>query len=296
VERTPSFFQGSELPRLVILTVIMVAGWAVVWRYTQKLPEPAEPPVTVAGPPEPVVPDRSAEFETVTDRTPISFRDNAAYARLLDRARSQTPADLAASSRRDLLLTHLWERPELYRGVPIHLLGTALRILRYPSKLAKNGWLYEAWIITPETARIPYVGVFEDPPQGLPIGPNISERVVFNGYFLKIMRYEAGDVARGAPVLVGRLGWEPREPSGAGPDGFSSSLRWMLIAIAAMFVLSLGRWIVQLRRLFSPPARLEPPKITATDDLAPGALDAWVQSVACADEPIAEAEPGADET
>src|SRR5438045_3200064 len=102
----------------------MVVGWAVVWQYTRRLPEPAEPPVTAAARPEPVVADPAPEFETVTDRTPLSFRDNAAYALLLNRARRLTPAALAAESRRDVLLTHLWERPELYRGVPIHLLGT----------------------------------------------------------------------------------------------------------------------------------------------------------------------------
>src|SRR5690349_9899695 len=101
VDRPAPFFQGSELSRLVILAVIMVAGWVVVWRYTLKPPQPAEPPVTVAERPEPVVADRSVEFETVTDRAPMSFRDNAAYALLLERARRQTPSALAAISRRD---------------------------------------------------------------------------------------------------------------------------------------------------------------------------------------------------
>ena len=96
-----------------------------------------------------MVADRAEEFETVTDRTPMSFRDNAAYAYLLEKARKLSPAELAAQSRRDILLTHIWERPELYRGVPIHLLGTARRVLRFESKLSQSGWLYEAWIISP---------------------------------------------------------------------------------------------------------------------------------------------------
>jgi hypothetical protein len=295
VLRPSPFFQGSELPRLVILSVILVVGWAVVWRYTQKLPEPEEPPVTASGRPEPVVADRSPEFETVTDRTPMTFRDNAAYGLLLDRARGKTPAELAAASRRDILLTHLWERPELHRGVPIHLLGSALRVLRYPSNLSRTGWLYEAWIITPETRRVPYVGVFEEAPPGLPIGSNISERVVFNGYFLKILKYEASDVARGAPVLVGRIGWEPHESSAAERDGMTPTLRWTLIAIAAMFIVSLVRWLVQLRRLFSPPGRSEPPRTRPSDELDPGVLDAWVQSVARADSDNSHPDPEGDE-
>ena len=287
MDRPAPFFQGSELPRLVILTIIMVAGWGWVlaWHYVQQHPQPAEPPVTVAGRPEPVVADRSVEFETVTDRTPMSFRDNAAYALLLDRARGKTPAELAAASRRDLVLTHLWEHPELYRGVPIHLLGSAVRVLRYESKLSKTGWLYEAWIITPETSRVPYACVFEDAPQGLPLGPNISERVVFNGYFLKIMKYAAADVDRGAPVLVGRIGWEPRAASSpAEPGGMSPTLRWTLIALAAMFVISLARWLVQLRRFAARPDRSELAQTIRTDELDPVALDEWVQAVAREDD------------
>jgi hypothetical protein len=289
VDRPAPFFQGSELPRLVILAIILVAGWVVVWRYTLKPPQPAEPPVTVAGRPEPVVADRSVEFETVSDRTPMSFRDNAAYALLLDRARRQAPSELAAASRRDLVLTHIWEHPELYRGVPIHLLGTAMRVLRYESKLSKTGWLYEAWIITPETSRVPYACVFEDAPKGLPIGPNVSERVVFNGYFLKIMKYAAADVDRGAPVLVGRIGWEPREASSpAEHDGMSPTLRWTLIVLAAMFFVSLARWIVQLRRLVASPDRSESTKTIRTDELDPIALDEWVQAVGREDDDNSE--------
>ena len=146
------FFRGSELPRLLFLAAIMVAGWIVFWEYVQARPQPPEAAPQAAPRPEPVVADRAVEFETVTDRTPMSFRDNAAYAYLLEKARKLTPAELARESRRDIVLTHLWERPELYRGVPIHLFGTALRTLRFESKLSKTGWLYEAWIITPECA------------------------------------------------------------------------------------------------------------------------------------------------
>src|SRR5436305_6803940 len=129
-------FRGSELPRLLILAAVMVVGWGLVWQFAQQQPAPPEPVPRAQDRPEPVVPDRSAEFETVTDRTPMSFRDNAAYARLLEKARAKTPAELAEESRRDVALTHLWERPELYRGVPVHLLGTAMRVIRFESKLS----------------------------------------------------------------------------------------------------------------------------------------------------------------
>jgi hypothetical protein len=285
VDRHAPFFQGSELSRLAILSAIMVVGWAAVWIYAQQPQEATEPPLTAGERLEPVAADRSPEFETVTDRTSMSFRDNAAYALLLGRARARTPAELAAESRRDILLTHLWERPDLYRGVPVHLLGTALRVLRYESKLGRSGWLYEAWIITPETTRVPYVCVFEDAPNGLPVGTNISERVVFNGYFLKVMKYDAADVARGAPVLVGRIGWTPHESPALGGQGMNPFLQWSLIVLGALFVISSLRWIGQLRGLFAPFRRVAPAGTGRLDELDQTALDDWVKSVATADSP-----------
>jgi hypothetical protein len=284
VARPSSFFKGSELPRLGILAVIMVAGWVGFWYYAQKQPKLPEPPVRATAHPEPIVADRSIEFETVTDRTPFSFRDNAAFARVLDRARSKTPNELAGESRRDILFTHLWERPNHYRGVPVHLDGTAVRAIRYDSKLSKTGWLYEASIVTPEARRVVYQCVFEDVPNGFPISPNISERVVFNGYFLKIMGYEAGDVPRGAPILVGRIGWDPRESTLADDQGMGSTLKWTLIALGAMFFISLLRWLIPLRRLFIRPRQSESSHVVPSEELDPVVLHNWVQSVARVDD------------
>jgi hypothetical protein len=287
VARRPSFFQGSELPRLLFLAAVMIVGWALAWNYFQNLNQAAEQELTVKGKPEPVVADKSIEFETVTDRTPLEFRDNAAYSLLLDRARGRTADELAAVARRDIVLAHLWQNPDLYRGVPVHLLGTALRVLRYQSKLSPTGWLYEAWIITPETTRLPFVCVFEEPPEGFPIGPNVSERVVFNGYFLKIMKYQAGDTARGAPVLVGRIGWTPSEP--APKPGENSLLRWTLIILGLLFIASLARWIFQLKKFLSPPSRSSLVAVTpVNEEIDPARLDAWVRSVAPEDSHAAD--------
>jgi hypothetical protein len=276
-------FRGSELPRLLILAAIMVVGWGLVWQFAQ--PRPAavdsEPgPVHRAGEqPEPAVPDRSEAFETVTDRTPMSFRDNAAYARLVQKAREKTPAELAAEGRRDVALTHLWERPELYRGVPVHLLGTARRVLRYESKLSRTGWLYEAWIYTPEASKYPFCCAFEEPPAGFPVGTDLSERVVFNGYFLKIMKYQADDVPRGAPVLVGKLGWDPRPAPGPAAES-NRTLFWSLVVLGGMFFLSLARWIFQLSQFLSGPRSGGGARAHPSDEIPADDLSAWVESVA----------------
>jgi hypothetical protein len=287
VQRPSGFFQGSELPRLFFLTVVLIAGWGLVWHFFHKLPEPAEPPANANANPEPIVPDRSIEFETVKDRAPLEFRDNAAYDLLLMRARARAPEELAAVARRDLVLANLWQNPEQYRGVPIHLLGAAMRVLRYPSKLSKNGWLYEAWVMTPETSRLPYVCVFEEAPEGFPIGHDVNERVVFNGYFLKIMKYQAADVARGAPVLVGRIGWAPHAGSSAG--GTNPTLFWSLVILGGLFVISLGRWLYGIRRLFAAPGAS--PLASAahpTEEIDPEELRQWAASMAPEDGSTAE--------
>jgi hypothetical protein len=278
VEQPPSFFRGSELPRLLFLAAIMVVGWVVVWQYATRMNNAAEPDLTVAGDPEPVVPDKSIEFETVTDRTPLGFRDNAAYALLLERARGRNANELATVARRDIMLPHLWEKPALYRGVPIHLLGAALKVLRYPSKLSPKGWLYEAWIMTDDQARVPFVCVFEDVPEGFPIGANLSERVVFNGYFLKIMKYEAGDTTRGAPVLVGRIGWTPSASATKGND--NSTLRRTLIILGVLFFASMIRWVLQLRRFLNPrPQTSLRDELPVNEEIDPPGLDEWLRSV-----------------
>ncbi len=70
MEPSSRFFRGSELPRLLVLAAVMVVGWGLVWQFAQQRPQPAEPPRRSRPGPSPVVPDRSVEFETVTDRTP----------------------------------------------------------------------------------------------------------------------------------------------------------------------------------------------------------------------------------
>jgi hypothetical protein len=266
------------LPRLLVLVAVLVVGLLLFWQFGRSRPRPLGTPILAGDSPPPVEPNRSVVFESVTDRTPMSLRDNAAYALLLERARGQTPDELARESRGDILLTHLWERPERYRGVPVHIDGAALRVLRYESKLSKTGWLYEAWIDTPDSGRFPYVCVFEDPPMGFPIGANVSERVVFNGYFLKIMKYEAADVARGAPLLVGRIGWDPRHSADAQAPGSGSTLKWMLVLLAAMFFITLARWLATLGRAAGHRGQSLARLASPNDRIDAATLEQWVRN------------------
>lgn len=280
---TDRMFQGSELPRMLFLLAIAVAGWWAVWHYlTRRQAEPPEPQAVVAGRPEPVVPDRSPEFETVTDKTPLSFRDTAAYEKLLKQSREASPAGLAARARRDVYYAHLYDQPKEYRGVPVHLLGLARRVLYYKSKMSRTGWLYEAWVVTPDSQNNPYVCVFEEAPKGFPVGPDVSERIVFNGYFLKRMSYSAGDVPRVAPLLIGRVGWTAHAPAKASPDRTAYLFAG---GVAVMFTISLARWIMQLRRSLAPKPRPSLLRDRAVDVIEPEALSSYLENLPEDDEP-----------
>ncbi|MHC5540014.1 hypothetical protein ACYOEI_17485 [Singulisphaera rosea] len=287
-----TYFRGTELPRLLVLTVILAGGMAFLWQYLYSGQLVGEPEAVAAVPITPIVPDRSVEFETVTDKTSLGLRDMAAYKKLLDQAKGKTPDVLARESRRDVLSIQVWERPKDYRGVPIHILGTVLRAMTYESQLSKTGRLYEAWMVTSDSQRNPYVCVFEDAPKGFPIGDNLSERVVFNGYFLKLMKYRSGkDLGfYTSPVLIGKIGWSPPEVPKGGERGGAKT--WMAIAVGAMFVLSLLRWMSGLRRTLAIRQRPSLLHERPNEEISPEALAAWADEQAMQNEEDPEGDEG----
>ena len=57
-------------------------------------------------------------------------------------------------------------------------------------------------------------------------------------------------------------------------------MRWSLIAIGVMFVISLGRWAYQLYRLFTaPPVSPLLAPGSPTEEIDPSTLDDWVHSM-----------------
>jgi len=110
--------------------------------------------------------------------------------------------------------------------------------MTYESKLSRSGRLYEAWMVTTDSQRTRMSVSSRNAPKGFPIGDNLSERVVFNGYFLKLMKYQSGkDLGfYVSPLLIGRVGWAggtpPRREVLPGPYG------WMAVAVGLMFVMS----------------------------------------------------------
>lgn len=257
--RPTSLFRGSELPRLLLLAAIVLAGWPMIVRFGRpRADERAAPPPVPAARVEPVVADAGVEFQALIDRTPMKFRDNAALALLLRRAREGP----AVAGRTDVLFTHLWERPERYRGVPIHLEGVAKRVLTYEVNpaLAPGGRLYEAWIYSDENTKFPYVVTFEEPPAGLTVGPDLYLRVSVDGFFLKLLRYEAGDTPRAAPLLVGRLHLTPALAAAPPPmvELLNFSRREGFVLVFVLLLVYLGfRVLFQVRRALAPSRALK---------------------------------------
>jgi len=145
-------------------------------------------------------------FEYVIDKAPLKSREMDAYWRLMGWSRTEPFTDLEKDARRDVPFTQLWDQPERYRGQPIRLRLHVRRVLEYDAPENSHGItkVYEAWGWTDESRSFPYVVVFPERPEGLPIGPEIHGEIVFVGYFLKVMSYTAFDKTRGAPLLVGR--------------------------------------------------------------------------------------------
>ena len=292
------FFRAGEFPRWLVLAAIMVVGWSF-W-FTAPEPQP-EPPRATAGETPPLPPaDAAPIFAGVTDRTPIKLGDTAAYAALLERARTIPPSQLAARSRRDVIFSQLLDRPGRYRGLPIHLQGTAKRILVLDDiapGTSPAGRLYEAWTFTDDSQGFPYVLIFEDAPKALPVGDNVSELIAFNGYFFKLLAYRAADGPRVAPLLIGRIGWRPRETAAPAPVlGLPrDALRAVVAVLFLLTTLRLLSWASRTRRALTRPGG--PTRVPAPiDPIDPAELSDWLARAAQAEPGPAPAGPGADDS
>ncbi len=229
---------------------------------------------------DPPPPSSGAIFRDVKDRTPVGYRENAAYAELLRRARDTSVEELDRVARRDVLFADLATNPTRYRGVPIRIQGTATLVhaLRdVPEPMAGTGKLYEAWVFPSDGRGFPVALVFEDLPPGLPLGDGVRAFVVFRGYFFKLMAYRAGDKPRFAPLLVGRVEFVP-EPARRGPSLPTSgrSMLWYSVPLGVLSAYAVLRLVLVWQRgtaTDSRPRRFgAPPK----DSMTPDELEAWL--------------------
>ncbi len=275
-----SFFRGAELGRLLLLAVVMVAGWIAVFVYCSRPGAPPPPPPRTALHLVPLPPaDAGPEFQGVQDRRPLSLRDNAAYAELLRRVRTTSYDDLARQCRRDVFFSQLIDAPQRYRGLPIHLEGTVLRVLRQEtpgSRLFPGGAYFEAYAITPDSGSFPWFLVFEEAPARLQVGDDLRQRISFDGFFLKLLAYQAADTMRVAPVLVGRFPPAPKASPAQPAQDWLHGDSWLVVLLVVL-TLSIGiRLSLQLRRQLAQ-ARTPDRRPAVVDQIDAESLNRWVE-------------------
>jgi hypothetical protein len=182
----------------------------------------------------------------------LNLADLAPYRAALD----GKPAGPATS----VTFRELWDHPEGYKGHRVRVEGRVERRFRQAA-YGTFPPLVEAWAVNP--AGDPFCLVFPDSKE-TDAAPGASVR--FEGVFLRQVRYQGGDTARLAPLIVGDrapavTAAAPKPgPSGLVSgrwawDGFSR-LDWELgLAAAVVVALVLARQ--HLRRAPRRPLRLE---------------------------------------
>lgn len=190
-----------------------------------------------------------SNLKSVQDRQTLQDFDMPAYWQLMRWSRTRPIAELEKLARRDLPYSHLWEEPDLYRAQPIRLKLHIRRVLKYePSKNPQDLKLvYEAWGWTEDSRSFPFCVVFPDKPEGLPIGTDVDADFVFVGYFLKWMSYQAFDVKKNAPLLIGRLRPATKAAGSAKASNWETAF---LTLVGGVLLLSFLGWfaIYGLRR------------------------------------------------
>lgn len=280
------FFRGAERSRLVVLAALGIGLAGLAYLAASSGQRPAAPPPRAGALPPLPPSDPSEELQGLQDRVPMTSRDNAAYRLLLDRVRETDYKTLHAQARRDVVFSQLFEAPGRYRGLPLHVEGVARRVLVQHvegSHVFESGRYYEAYVFTADSMRNPYILAFEQAPANLAIGDDVSQRIEFDGYFLKLMAYLAGDGKyRAAPLIVGRFPPAANGPNTTAPAAapaprgafprIPSGYAWLFVVLVAYTLYRVTRVVRGLGRRTLPTWRPRP----VNETIEPEELSAWL--------------------
>jgi hypothetical protein len=123
-------------------------------------------------------------------------------------ARSLSFAEMEERAKRDVPFSDLFQFPEEHRGELIRLRLHVRRITagKAPENSAGVKMMYDLWGVTDESRSNFYAVACAELPPEIPVSTDAYSEVVFVGYFLKVLGYDAGDLKeRGAPMLIGRV-------------------------------------------------------------------------------------------
>ncbi len=128
---------------------------------------------------------------------------------------NETPEEtLRAHSVGRVLFQQLLTQPEVYRGKLVRSRGVA----RAVEKVGYLGFeqsvpdMYRVWYAPEESPEEPTIVCVISLPEGFPVGPEISEKIAFTGFFYKTNPYiTQADVPRFTPLLLAKtIQWTPR--------------------------------------------------------------------------------------
>lgn len=188
------------------------------------------------------------QLQAVLDKTPMQPEEMPAYWRLMKWANAQSSQELHRRAQHPVFFTQLWEQPDKYRGQLVELKLHVRRILSHeaPKNSAGVDRVYELWGWTDESRSHPYVVVVAELPPGLSEGADLYDDVMFRGYFLKVLRYEAADAQRGAPLLIGRVERRENPARAALQRSREDNTFWPTVLVGGAAVLLMIGW--QIRR------------------------------------------------
>lgn len=157
------------------------------------------------------------QFQAISDgTTQLGREEMPAYWRLFAWTQHQSLAELQARADHTAVLNQFVQHPAEQRGKLFQLDLNVRRVLSFdaPRNSAGIEKVYEIWGWTTESKAWLYVVLTAELPPGMPVGPDVHERVRFAGYFLKVQGYQAAgagprDKPLVAPLFVGRLAWKP---------------------------------------------------------------------------------------
>ncbi len=180
--------------------------------------------------------EAAMEFQAVTDGSlELQREEMVPYDRIVRWVQNQSFDALMRRARSDLLFRQLYQSPDKYRGKLVALNLNVRQVL----DAGKNDNGVQLWEVvgwTRESKAWLYWTIVVDLPQGMPTGPDVSEKARFVGYFFKLQGYhEAGakpnEPPLKAPLLIGRLQWEP--VAAAAPGEATSEATWGMLLVAA---------------------------------------------------------------
>lgn len=300
---TARMFRGGELPRLMsallmLAILVMLYGWmrdAKTWLWLAK--EDGKASAEQAGPPKSPPPPASLppatgptdedpdqaeeadqEFQVVVDGSLTLQREEMEpYDRLVEWVKNQSFARLALRAQKGVWYTDLYDAPDRYRGQVVAL-NLEIRRAKCVGENRYGVTLTEAWGLTDESRGRLYDVIVVDYPEGMPVGYSIYAKAKFVGYFLKLQGYESGGAKPGqaldkAPLLIGRLEWEPTVVV-APPVDTTQEWIWGLGALALAGMVLLVRYIY-IKWFRSNPAPRSMISNAASGEVIP--IDAWLE-------------------